>query len=78
MVYRYLSRRSHDLSHGGNTNGYSAQLVFLPEQDFGMVVLSNATSTFVGNVLGNILCDEELGIQDIPDWSARYQKVFAG
>lgn len=65
------------ISHGGNTNGYSAQLVFLPDQDFGMVVLSNATSTFAVNALGNILSDEVLGVKDIPDWSARYQKVFA-
>lgn len=64
------------ISHGGNTNGFSSQLAFLPEQDFGMVVLSNATSTFAVNALGNILCDEALGVKDIPDWSSRYQKVF--
>lgn len=65
------------VSHGGNTNGYSAQLVMLPDEDFGMVVLSNASSTFSVDALGNILADEELGVKEIPDWSARYQKVFA-
>ena len=64
------------ISHGGNTNGFSAQLTLLPEENFAVVALSNATSSFAVNAIGNILADEALGVEEIPDWSARYQEVF--
>lgn len=66
------------LSHGGNTNGFSSQLTLLPKSDFGLVALSNATSSFSVNALSNILADKVLGVGEIPDWNARYQGVFAG
>lgn len=65
------------VSHGGNTNGFSAQLALLPEDGFGVVALSNATSSLSVEALGNYLLDEELGVKEIPDWSKRYQEVFA-
>lgn len=65
------------LSHGGNTNGFSSQLTLLPKSGFGLVALSNATSSFSVNALSNILADKVLGVRDIPDWTARYQGVFA-
>lgn len=66
------------ISHGGNTNGFSAQLVLLPEENFAVVALSNATSSFSVNALGNILADEVIGVEEIPDWSKRYQDIFNG
>ena len=64
------------VSHGGNTNGFSSQLALLPENGFGIVALSNATSSFSVEALSNYLLDEELGVAEIPDWSKRYQDVF--
>ena len=65
------------ISHGGNTNGFSSQMELIPGEKFAMVALSNATSSFAVNALGNILADEALGVEEMPDWSARYQEIFA-
>ena len=65
------------VSHGGNTNGFSTRLTLLPESGFGMAALSNATSSFSVNALSNILSDMVLGVADMPDWNARYQKIFS-
>ncbi|MBQ9662687.1 MAG: serine hydrolase [Oscillospiraceae bacterium] len=64
------------LSHGGNTNGFSSQLAIVPAQQFGIVALSNATSSFSVEALSNYLIDEDIGIKEIPDWSTRYQEIF--
>lgn len=63
-------------SHGGNTNGFSSQLALVPSQNYGIVALSNATSSFSVEALSNYAIDEDLGITDIPDWSSRYQEIF--
>ncbi len=64
------------INHGGNTNGFSAQMTLLPAQKFAVVLLSNATSSFSVNALGHIFADEVLGVEDIPDWSGRFQEIF--
>ena len=64
------------LSHGGNTNGYSSQLALVPSQNYGIVILSNATSSFSVEALSNYAVDEDMGIEEIPDWSAKYQVIF--
>ena len=65
------------INHGGNTNGFSAQMTLIPDERFAIVALSNATSNFAVNALGHYAADEALGIEDIPDWSARFNEVFA-
>ena len=64
------------IGHGGNTNGFSAQMTLLPAQNAAIVALSNATSSFSVNALGHIFADEALGVKDIPDWSGRFQEIF--
>ncbi len=64
------------IGHGGNTNGFSAQLTLLPAQNAALVALSNATSSFAVNALGHIFADETLGVAKIPDWSGRFQEIF--
>ncbi len=64
------------LSHGGNTNGFSSQLALVPSQNYGIVALSNATSSFSVEALSNYAIDEDMGITEIPDWSAKYQEIF--
>ena len=64
------------INHGGNTNGFSAQLTLLPKQRFAVVLLSNATSSFSVNALGHIFADDALGVRDIPDWSGRFREIF--
>ena len=65
------------INHGGNTNGFSAQLTLIPDESFAIVALSNATSSFAVNALAHYASDEELGVEDIPDWSARFNDIFA-
>ncbi|MBR4764512.1 MAG: serine hydrolase [Lachnospiraceae bacterium] len=64
------------IGHGGNTNGFSAQMTLLPAQNAAIVALSNATSSFSVNALGHVFADETLGVTDIPDWSGRFQEIF--
>ena len=64
------------IGHGGNTNGFSAQMTLLPAQNAAIVALSNATSSFSVNALGHVFADEALGVEDIPDWSGRFQEIF--
>ncbi len=64
------------INHGGNTNGFSAQMTLLPGEKAAIVALSNATSSFSVNALGHVFADLALSVEDIPDWSARFQEVF--
>ena len=65
------------INHGGNTNGFSAQMTLIPSEKFAVVALSNATSNIAVNALGHYAADDALGVEDIPDWSARFSGVFA-
>ena len=65
------------IGHGGNTNGFSAQMTLIPDEKFAIVALSNATSSFSVNALGHYAADDALGVEEIPDWSARFNKVFS-
>ncbi|MBR2539779.1 MAG: serine hydrolase [Mogibacterium sp.] len=65
------------INHGGNTNGFSAQMTLIPSEKFAVVALSNATSNFAVNALGHYAADDALGVEDIPDWSARFNEIFA-
>ena len=49
----------------------------IPDEKFAVVALSNATSSFSVNALGHYASDEALGVENIPDWSARFNEVFA-
>ena len=64
------------INHGGNTNGFSAQMTLIPDEKFAVVALSNATSNFAVNALGHYAADEALGVEEIPDWSARFNEIF--
>ena len=64
------------IGHGGNTNGFSAQMTLLPAQNAAIVALSNATSSFSVNALGHVFADEALCVKEIPDWSGRFQEIF--
>lgn len=66
------------VGHGGNTNGFSAQMTLLPGQNAAIVALSNATSSFSVNALGHVFADETLGVAQIPDWSGRFKEIFNG
>lgn len=69
--------RGHELvHHGGNIDGFSAFVAFLPEDDVGIVVLTNANATLLPQVVAFSTIDRLLGLERI-DWNERFQAVWA-
>ena len=60
-------RRVH---HGGNIDGFSAMVTFLPDQDVGVVALANRDGTPLPEILCRVAIDRVLGLEPI-DWNAR-------
>ena len=52
-------------------------MTLIPSEKFARVALSNATSNFAVNALGHYAADDALRVEDIPDWSARFNEIFA-
>ncbi len=65
---RYAYEGEPLIAHSGTVEGYGAQIAFLPEQDVGIVILSNARSKRLWRILPTFL-DIELGLQR-EDWLA--------
>ena len=58
------------LEHGGNIDGFSALVSMLPDEETGIVVLTNANGSALPYVLRNRLYDELLELE-VKDWSHR-------
>jgi CubicO group peptidase (beta-lactamase class C family) len=58
------------LQHGGASDGMNTNLVLMPEEDLGVVVMTNVFSGFM-NALTNEILDRMLGYDDT-DWNARF------
>jgi hypothetical protein len=56
------------IEHGGNTTGYTAHAAFIPELDFGIVVLSNLSNSPLPTALLYRAVDMALG-DPVRDWS---------
>lgn len=70
--------RGHKLvHHGGNIDGFSAEVNFLPHDSIGVVVLTNMNGTPIRDFIPLMIYDRLLGLPAI-DWNARYQKAEAG
>ena len=68
MVQDY--RRQLLWQHGGATDGMSTAMGMLPEQKFGVVVLSNLHGAQLPDLLMRWLFDRQLGVTPARDWSA--------
>lgn len=65
--------RGHRLvHHGGNIDGFSAELNFLPNDSLGVVVLTNLNGTQVRDFIPYLVYDRLLGLAPI-DWSKRHK-----
>jgi hypothetical protein len=71
MTYQYKGKRV--VEHGGNIDGFSAQVFLLPEEDFGICILSNENGTPVPSVLCNYAIDMFLDLERT-DWNERRLK----
>lgn len=65
-VYRG-HRRVH---HGGNIDGFSALVLLLPDDDAGMVILTNMDGTALPGIVARHAADRLLGLETV-DWNAK-------
>ena len=60
--------RGHELvEHGGNIDGFSANVVLLPQDDIGMVILTNMNGTSLRDLIAFVIADRLLELKSI-DW----------
>jgi CubicO group peptidase (beta-lactamase class C family) len=60
--------------HGGNIDGMSALVALMPEEQLGLVILTNANASPLPTIVMNRVFDAMLG-SGPRDWSAEYRKV---
>lgn len=72
FVQPYRGRKM--IHHGGNIDGFSALVSFLPDDDVGIVVLTNRNGTPLPTVLALGAYDRLLGLDPV-EWSRRYEGV---
>jgi CubicO group peptidase (beta-lactamase class C family) len=60
-----------EISHGGTTIGFQAEMAFLPEADFGVVILSNRTGSPVPALVKATLYEQVFGQEAEADASVR-------
>lgn len=65
------------VSHGGNIDGFSSVVKFLPRHNLGVVVLSNGAGYHNGvpAVLANTIFDRVLGLE-ATDWNAKAKALY--
>ena len=61
----YRGRRR--VQHGGNIDGFSANVVLFPKDDLGMVVLTNLNGTPLRDLIAQVAADRLLGLKP-NDW----------
>jgi CubicO group peptidase (beta-lactamase class C family) len=59
------------VEHGGNLDGFSAELAFLPNDGIGVIVLTNLDGTGLPSAIAYNVLDRLLGLDQVP-WSKRY------
>jgi Domain of unknown function (DUF3471)/Beta-lactamase len=75
LVYDYRGHVA--LAHTGGIDGFRALVGFLPNDDFGFVILTNEESTVIYNAIAAWLFDRALNAP-AHDWSADMHKIVAG
>ncbi|MFN7964848.1 MAG: serine hydrolase [Acidobacteriota bacterium] len=58
------------IHHGGNIDGFSALVAFVPSQKLGVVVLTNMSGTPLPTIIANSIFDRYLDLEPI-DWNGR-------
>ncbi len=73
MGFFLTSYRGHYLvHHGGNIDGFSALVTFMPQDHIGMVILSNQNGSQVPTVASYDIYDRLLGLDQI-NWTQRFK-----
>jgi CubicO group peptidase (beta-lactamase class C family) len=73
MGFFLTSYRGHYLvHHGGNIDGFTALVTFMPQDNIGMIILSNQNASQVPTVVSYDIYDRLLGLDQI-DWTKRFK-----
>ncbi|MGH9198953.1 MAG: DUF3471 domain-containing protein, partial [Acidimicrobiia bacterium] len=73
MIGQYRGHKQ--IEHGGGIDGFLTELMLLPDDNIGLVVLTNSTSSTVGKVIAYRVMDELLGLEPI-DWHGRIKERY--
>jgi len=77
MGFFVTSYRGHKfVHHGGNIDGFSALVAFLPQDNVGLVILTNQNASPLPAVVAYNVWDRLLGMDQI-DWTARVKQQRA-
>jgi CubicO group peptidase (beta-lactamase class C family) len=77
MGFFVTTYRGHKfVHHGGNIDGYSALVAFLPQENIGLVILTNQNASPLPAVVAYNVWDRLLGLDQI-DWTARVKQQRA-
>jgi CubicO group peptidase (beta-lactamase class C family) len=77
LGWAITSYRGHNLiQHGGNINGFSARTTVLPQDNIGIVVLTNMDQNPVIHTVTYYVCDRLLGLDEVP-WNERMREKYA-
>lgn len=63
------------MEHGGNIDGFSANVALFPTDNIGIVVLSNQDGSALPVLVRNAISDHVLGLEKT-DWKAYYNKLI--
>ena len=75
MGFSLFTYRGHKLvEHGGNIDGFSDELAFLPQDHIGVAVLINIDQSFLQNIIACNVLDRLLNLDPIP-WNARFLEL---
>ena len=75
MGFFLSAYRGHkEVDHGGNIDGFSAELGFLPAEKIGVVVLTNEDGTPLPGIIAYNVFDRMLGLEQVP-WSKRFLEL---
>lgn len=61
------------VDHGGNIDGFSANVAFFPSDNIGIVVLANQNGSSVPSLVRNTIADRMIG-EERTDWATRYEE----
>ena len=61
------------VEHGGNIDGFSANVAFFPSDNIGIVVLANQNVSSVPTLVRNTIADRMIG-EEQTDWIGRYEE----
>ena len=71
FIHSYRGHRM--VEHGGNIDGFSSLVTLLPQENIGIVILTNMNGSAVPYILTYNIIDRLLSLEEVP-WNERFRK----